>query len=158
MKKLIPLAFTLLASTAFADIQISNGYVRATPPGAPTSAAYMTLKNSNDSDVKLVGVDATIARSTELHTVIQQNDTMKMRQVDSISVPANGQVELKPGGNHVMLIGLDSAIKEDQEVMLMLNFSDGSMQHLMLPVKKVMPGNTMANGTNSSKEHKHGHH
>ncbi|MEH6811652.1 MAG: copper chaperone PCu(A)C [Motiliproteus sp.] len=160
MKKLIPLVFSLLTCSAFADVQVSNAYIRATPPGAPTSAAFMTLKNSNTNEIKLISVQSEIARSTELHTVKQENDTMKMRQVESITIPAAGQVELKPGGNHIMLIGLNGAIKEGQEVMLMLNFSDGSMQHLMLPVKNIMATNSMANGEHSSHspDHTQKHH
>ncbi|MCW8886295.1 MAG: copper chaperone PCu(A)C [Motiliproteus sp.] len=153
MKKLMPLALSLLSAAVFAEVQISDGYVRATPPGAPTSAAFMTLNNSDGKAVELLSAQSQVARSTELHTVKHEDGTMKMRQVKNITVPAEGSVELKPGSYHVMLIGLEKGLKEGDEVMLMLNFSDGTMQHLMLPVIKPGTGKAMAGG-----EMKHHHH
>ncbi len=163
MKRLLPLVFALTASTSMAEIQISDGYVRATPPGAPATAAFMTIKNTDDQAVTVTGAQSGIARSTELHNVLEQDGVMKMRRVKGIEIPANGELTLKPGSFHVMFIGLNGPVKEGEEVMLMLNFSDGSMQHLNLPARKVMAGMAMKHNHAMGdmkkgmemKEHKH---
>ncbi|OMH25609.1 copper chaperone PCu(A)C [Motiliproteus sp. MSK22-1] len=163
MKKLIPLAFALATAPAIADIHIDNAYVRATPPGAPNTAAFMTIKNTENESVKLISATSDIARSTELHTALKQDGVMKMRKVDDMSIPANGELELKPGSYHVMFIGLNQPVKEDETVMLMLNFSDGSKKHLEVPVKKPMPGMQMSHSHSDMSKHKpmkakeHGH-
>ena len=144
MNRLILLLYTLATSAAMADIQISQGYIRATPPGSPTTAAFMTIKNTANEAVDIKSAQSQLARSTELHTALNEDGVMKMRKLEQISIPANGEVVLKPGSYHLMLIGLNKPAKEGEEVMLVLKFSDGSMQHLTLPVKKVMQGMQMS--------------
>ena len=53
---------------------------------------------------------------------------MKMRRIDKIDIPANGQASLRPGGLHVMLIGLNQVIEVGKPVELTLVFSDGQRQ------------------------------
>ncbi len=142
MKKQISLALALTAitTTALADIQISGAYIRATPPGAANTAAFMTIRNTDTETVTMTSAESNAARSTELHTVIKAGEVMKMRQVDGIEIPAQGDLELRPGSYHVMFVGLDEAVNEGDDVALTLNFSDGSSQQLTLPAKKVIAG------------------
>ena len=163
MKKLIPLAFALAATPALADIQIDNAYVRATPPGAPNTAAFMTIKNTENKAVYLTSAQSEIAHSTELHTALKQDGVMKMRKIEEMNIPANGELVLKPGSYHVMFIGLNKPVKENEKIMLMLNFSDGSMKHIEVPVKKTIPGMQMShshgnmNKNKPMKENEHSH-
>ena len=62
---------------------------------------------------------------------------MKMREVKSIDIKANGQAELKPGGYHIMLINIRQALKEGDAVPIALSFDDGSKQQIEAPVRKV---------------------
>ena len=62
---------------------------------------------------------------------------MKMRQVPSIDIKANGQAELKPGSYHVMLIDMTTQLKEGDSVPLTLHFDDGSSQQIAAPVRKL---------------------
>jgi copper(I)-binding protein len=64
---------------------------------------------------------------------------MRMRQVERIEVPAAGRVELKPGGLHVMLIGLERPLQEDEVVPITLRFADGSEQTVDAPVRRIQP-------------------
>ena len=75
-------------------------------------AAYFTLVNTGDTDLKVVGIMAGVAKRAELHTHIMDGDVMRMRPVDHIMVPAGKSVTLKPGGDHVMLMGLTGKLKE----------------------------------------------
>ena len=138
MKKIIALFVCLLALPALAA-DISNPYLRATAPGAPNSAGFMLISNHSDKPVALLRAEASLAKKVELHNHINENGVMKMRQVQQIEIPAHGQVELKPGGLHVMMMGLSKQLVEGEQESLTLHFSDGSSQTLTLPVKKVMP-------------------
>ena len=135
----------LLASSfsAFAavteQVQVTDGYVREVPAGQQISAAFMTVHNDDMSDHKIVSASSPAAKTVELHTHTHENGMMKMRQVPDIALPAGGDTFLKPGGLHIMLIGLTQELKKDVPVSVTIKFEDGSEKTLSLPVKSVMP-------------------
>ncbi len=111
-----------LTAPAFAgDISIEGAWARASAKMARAGAAFLTVKNTGAAD-KLVGAKADISKKVELHTHIKDGDVMKMRQVESIAVPANGMAMLKPGGDHVMFMGLTKQLKEGDMFPLTLIF------------------------------------
>jgi copper(I)-binding protein len=147
MKNVFPLAILILASLAtppsFAagaadQISVVDPYVRLAPPGAKVTGAFMTIKNAGDKDTQVVKADSTVASATELHNHINDNGVMRMRQVKEIVVPAKGEAQLKPGGYHVMLIDMKSALKEGEHVVITLGFADGSSKEVHAIVKKPM--------------------
>lgn len=141
MKRLITLVTALtLSASALAEVNIDQPYARAVPPGQPNSAAFMTLKNNSDTEVSLVSASSSISNVAELHTHTNENGVMKMRQIAEINLKANQQVELKPGGLHIMLIGLKQNLVKGETVDLTLTFSDGSTETLDIHVKDVMSG------------------
>jgi copper(I)-binding protein len=89
--------------------------------GANTGA-FMIIKNSGNLPDKLVAAESDVAENVEIHLSEMQEDVMIMRQVDGVDIPANGQAELKPGGYHIMLIGINRELKEDDVVSLTLVF------------------------------------
>jgi len=62
---------------------------------------------------------------------------MKMRQVKQIDLPAQGTTTLKPGGLHVMFLGLKSELSSGQPVPVTLIFEDGSQTTIQAPVRKL---------------------
>jgi copper(I)-binding protein len=132
---------SLLASMVFAgDIEIQNAYVRAVPPNVTNSASFMKIINKTNKDKVLLSADSNIAKNVELHEHTMANGMMKMQQVKSILIPANSTVELKPGGYHVMLIGLHRKLKPNETVdFITLNFADKtSISVKNIPIKTVM--------------------
>ncbi|WP_428035527.1 copper chaperone PCu(A)C [Amphritea sp.] len=141
MKKLITLVAALtLSASAFAEVKVDHPYARAVPPGQANSAAFMTLTNNSDEEVSLISASTSVAKVAELHTHTQENGVMKMRKIPQITMKANEQVQLKPGGLHVMLIGLKQNLNKDEMIDLTLNFSDGSSEKLDIKVMDVMSG------------------
>lgn len=91
------------------------------------SAAYMRLMNGGKADDALVEVRGDVAKAIELHEHIRDGDIMRMRRVeDGITLAAGQEVALKPGGYHVMLIGLAKPLKEGDSFPLTLVFKSGS--------------------------------
>ena len=71
----------------------------------------------------------------ELHETVDDNGVMRMiPQPDGFTVPAGGSVELKPGGKHVMMIGLAKPLETGDEFELTLNFDNGESMTLTVPV------------------------
>ena len=124
MTRILALALSLAATPLFAaDITVEDAYARASRPGAPTGAMFMTIRNSGDADDRLVAVESPIAQLVELHTHIDDNGVMKMRPVDDgFEIPAGGEHQLMRGGDHVMLMGLTQSLENGKTVPLTLVF------------------------------------
>ena len=145
LKSIIKIAFILtlllLSPLTFAKgVTIDDPYVRAIPPGQTISAAFLTLINQSNKTIDLVKATSDRAKNVELHEHLHEDGMMKMRQVAKISVAANGKTELKPGGYHIMLIGLVKPIKPKDIITINLEFSDGSKQEIKADVRKIMMG------------------
>jgi copper(I)-binding protein len=107
-----------LASTAFAQTTVTEPWVRATVPQQTASGAFMQLRSPDAA--RLVAVSSPVARSVQLHRMEMSGQMMKMREVDSIELPAGQTVNLASGGFHIMLVGLKHQIKEGENVPLSL--------------------------------------
>jgi copper(I)-binding protein len=129
-------ALPFAAAAAESKITVSDPYVRLAPPGAPASAAYLVIRNSSAADRQLVKAESPDAKTVEMHEHRNENGVMKMREVGNIVIKAHAQAELKPGGYHLMLIGVKKALKEGDSAAIMLVFDDGSRQQIVAPVRK----------------------
>lgn len=104
--------------------------------GGGNSAAYMVLSNASDTPAALVGATTDVANVIELHTTaMDESGVMRMRPVEQIDIPANGDVSLEPGGFHVMLIDLTQDLAEGDTVALTLAFADGQELAIEAPVR-----------------------
>lgn len=124
-----------------AKTMIKSPWARASI--SKNGAAYFTVANLGKTDVKVVGVSADVARRVELHTHIQDGEIMRMRHVKDIPVPAGGSVSLKPGGYHVMLMGLTRKLKEGETFPLTVMFDNGSKQQVTVKIGKMGAGGPM---------------
>jgi len=93
--------------------------------GGGNGAIYVTLTNPGDQAASLVSATCEAAQTTELHEVQHDGGVMKMRPVSAIPVPAHGKTVLKPGGYHIMLLGLKQDLKPGEKVPVTLKFDQG---------------------------------
>jgi copper(I)-binding protein len=145
MKRLFQLIMSLLilssmGSTYAKGISVDNPYVREVPPGQMTSASFLLLKNDNNKEISLIKASSDVAKNVELHEHVHNNGMMQMRQVPKIVIPANSTQELKPGGYHIMLIGLTRKIKAGDKININLEFDNGDKKTITATVKKIMQG------------------
>jgi copper(I)-binding protein len=116
-----------------AGVAATDVWARAAATG--NSAAYMILKNGGAAD-RLVKAESDVAGVVELHKTTMDGGMMKMAPVDGIDLPAQGQAELKPGGLHVMLIGLKREMKAGEKLKLKLYFEKAGVQEIEAEVRK----------------------
>jgi periplasmic copper chaperone A len=141
MKQLCLLTMSLMFSAgvlaAAADhVSVEQPYVRLAPPSAPTTGAFMVLRNNGDKDIKVLKAENPASRVTELHTHLNEGGVMKMRPVASIDIKSGGEAVLQPGGLHIMLIDLKAPLKEGDIVPITLSFDDGSSKKVEARVQK----------------------
>ena len=134
MKKFV-LSIASIAAVFGADVEIDGAYARASIPNVPNSAAFFVIKNNSDKDIAITSANSDIAEKNELHTHIKENQMLKMMKIEKLVVPAKSSLELKSGGDHVMLIGLKKELKAGNEISLELSFSDGDKKSFKVPVK-----------------------
>ncbi len=108
---------------------------RPAPLEGGNGAAYFTVLNGLDTPVRLAGATGPIAAAVELHETVNDNGVMKMEpHPEGFEIPAGGVLELKPGGKHVMLLGLTKPLATGDSIDLTLNFEGSDAISLSVPV------------------------
>ena len=125
-------ANVLLAQTN--QLEVSNAWARATPAKAENGAAYVTILSPTPD--RLLSASSPAAKKAELHTMEMAGMVMKMRPLAGLDIPAGQPVALKPGGEHIMLIGLQQPLREGQSFTLTLNFEKAGARTVTVAVEK----------------------
>lgn len=132
------LAFSLAcaAAPALADggVSVTAPWARATAPSARNGGAFMVVTNGGTEPDRIVAAQTPVAEKAELHTHQMDNGVMKMRPVDAIDVPPGEPVTLRPGGLHVMLIGLKQPLTQGSHVPVTLTFAKAPPVTVEVPV------------------------
>ena len=104
-------------------LKISAAWTRATPKGAPVGGGYLTITNSGTAPDRLIGGSSDTATRFEIHDMSMDNGVMKMRPVEAgIEIKPGQTLELKPGGYHVMFVGLKKPFTQGDHVKAILKF------------------------------------
>ena len=127
---LLLLALTLLWSGSvlaldykLGAIEIGHPWSRATPPTAESGGGYLAITNTGTTPDRLIAVKSPAADKVEIHEMKMDGNIMRMREVEKgIEIPPGATVELKPGGFHVMFMGLRAPFAKDARVPLTLVF------------------------------------
>lgn len=101
-----------------------------------TSAIYLTLVNAGDRPDTLVAVQTDVAAVAELHETRVENDVMRMQPVAEIPVPAGGRTELKPGGFHIMLMGVKKELHPGDRFAATLVFAEAGSVPITVTVRE----------------------
>lgn len=118
------IAGSLFSGAVFAQVSVSEPWVRATVPAQKVTGAFMRVQSA--APARLVGVQADVAGRAELHEMAMDGQTMRMRRVESIELPAGKPVNLASGGYHVMLFDLKRQVKEGENVAITLTVQDAA--------------------------------
>jgi copper(I)-binding protein len=135
-KLLVIAASFLIAGAAVAQtgtVEVTNAWARATPGKAENGAAYLTIV-SPVAD-RLTGISTPEANKAELHNMTMEGGVMKMRPLSGIDLPAGQPVMLKPGGDHIMLVGLKEPLKPGESFPLTLSFEKAGTKQVTVAVE-----------------------
>ena len=121
------------ALNAEAAVTATDAWVRGTVPTQKTTGAFFALQSSDDA--KLVGVSTPAAKSAEIHESSMGMGTMRMQPVEFVALPAGKRVELKPGGYHVMLLGIAKPLGAGDKVPLTLTIVDNAGKRSTLDIE-----------------------
>jgi hypothetical protein len=118
-------ALVLALSTAAPAIaqtppKVEGAWARPTVAGQAGGGGFLKITSATAD--RLVSASAPISKTVELHTMQMDGDVMRMREIPAIEIPAGQTVELKPGGLHVMFIGLTQTLDNGASFPLTLRF------------------------------------
>jgi copper(I)-binding protein len=123
----------LLSTPVHAEVKATNAWVRATVAAQKSTGAFLTLTSSVDA--KVLSASSPAAAIVEIHSSSMEGGMMQMRAVDALPLPAGKPVELKPGGLHVMLMGLAKAVVQGEKVPIVFVIEDAAGKRSTLEVR-----------------------
>lgn len=103
-------------------IQLRDPWTRATPPGTEVVAGYLEVRNTGKEADRIIGASSPAAARVELHMTAREGGVMKMRETPAFELPARKHLALRPGGAHLMLVGLKQPLLKGQHIPLTLRF------------------------------------
>ena len=133
------------------NLHIDQVWARASAGPVKNGATYLTITSQGAESDRLVSVETEVAKRAELHTHVMQDDVMKMRPIEAIEVAAGEPTELRPGGLHIMLMGLKAPLVEGESFPLLLTFERAGSIEVEVRIKG--PG---AMGHDGGMQHDHG--
>ena len=106
-------------------LAIADPWAKAADTGM--SAAFGMLRNATAKPITVIGAASPYATAVQLHEVVDKDGTMVMQQKSGgFKIAPGAMLELKPGGNHFMFMGLRKPITAGALVPVTLIMSDGS--------------------------------
>jgi periplasmic copper chaperone A len=130
------IAMALASASVFAEVTVKDAWVRGTVAAQKTTGAFMTLTSTEDA--KVVGVRSPIAKEAEIHQSMMHDGVAHMHPTESLALPSGQAVQLKPGGYHVMLMGLAKPVAAGDKVPLTLTIEDAKGKRSTLEVQAVV--------------------
>jgi hypothetical protein len=122
------------ATVTVGSLTLSGFWTTATPPGAPTAAAYLTITNNGPATDSLVAVSAPWASIGMLHRMDLTNGIASMQMVPMIDIPPGKTVTLNPDAFHVMFVTLTRPLKAGDMLPMTLVFAKAGRVEVTLPV------------------------
>lgn len=139
MGRILLAGLLLTALHAQADLIMSEGHVRAMPPGQPNTAAFLTLQNTGNDTVTLISAQTPAAKKAEFHThIMNDKGVMSMSKVPHIEINSGQTFQFKSGAHHVMFMGLTKPLSPGTHVSLTLQDNKGSRYTYEVPVQSIL--------------------
>jgi copper(I)-binding protein len=136
MFRLIMILALLLPSSAYAELEYNEAWIKNLPSPVPVRAGYMTIHNPQAQAVSIVEIHSDSFASVEIHRTLMQDGMMRMEQVRDLTIAAGETVQLAPGGLHLMMMQPVQPTRPGETHRIILEYNDGSTQELEMTVRK----------------------
>lgn len=131
-------AIAIAATSTASKIHVEHPWIRWLPANLPVGG-YATIKNDGDGMLRLTGASSPDFGMVMLMQSRLADNDASMVDAPYIDIPAHGQIQLAPGGYHLMLSKAKHPIKPGDKVPMTLRFADGTVLQVSF---SVLPANT----------------
>ena len=133
------------------SIEIIHPYINKPFAGAKSAAGYFIIKNHADEEINLLGVSTTLGKAMLHKTTTTVDGVVKMEHQMKLGVPATSELIMKPGGFHIMIMGISRLLAVGEKIPATLRF-DGDAE---IDIEFVVED--LKKGSNKDKKPKHNH-
>ena len=123
-------------------LQISDGYLRAMPPGQTVTVGFLKVRNVSDRDCEITSAKSSISDRVEFHEHLHSDGMMRMRSRARVSVLAGETVDFKPGSLHLMLFDINVKIEQLPHTLITLQTDQCGSYRFPLGIKSLIPSKT----------------
>ena len=148
-RKTLTTILLLISPTALIagdKLEIENAWIAEAPPVSKVMAAYMTIENETGQTRKAVSLQCKAFNRAEFHRTVDKDGIARMEHQHTLTIEANAELKLEPGGYHIMLFNPSQPFKAGDATSCSMTFDDGSMIDFGLDIKKAF------------EDHSHHHH
>jgi copper(I)-binding protein len=139
----------LISGFALADgkLEIEDAWIAEAPPVSNVMAAYMDIENETSQERQAVSMQCKEFERTEFHRTVDKGGMASMEHQPVLTIPADTELELEPGGYHVMLFNPARRLQAGDSTQCSIKFDNGDIIDFELAVRKP-----------SAEDHSHHHH
>jgi hypothetical protein len=139
----------LLSHFAIANdtLEIDDAWIAEAPPVSKVMAAYMEIENETGEHRQAVSMQCKEFERAEFHRTVEKDGMARMQHQQALNIPANSELELEPGGYHIMLFNPARHLLAGDRTSCSMKFDDGTTIALELEIRK-----------SSVEDHSHHHH
>jgi periplasmic copper chaperone A len=120
------------------SIHIAAPWARATPKGASSGAAYVTITNKGTAPDRVTCTSSDVSAMCQIHTMTMENGVMKMRPVEGgLEIKPGETVTLKPSSLHLMLMDLKHPLVQGKTVEATLQFENAGTVEVEFPIAAI---------------------
>lgn len=117
------------------ELELFDAYAYPPIGQSRVGVAYMRLHNAGAQDVTITAAHSKQAEQVEIHDHIHEDGIMRMRRMESLTIPAGQSVALEPGGKHLMLMGMTPDAQPGSALLVYLELAEsGEPYGLSIPV------------------------
>ena len=140
---------TLAGNSNGADdsLEVDDAWIAEAPPVSKVLAAYMEIENETDQDRKAIAMQCEVFERVEFHRSTEKDGIARMERLDVLNIGAKSELELKPGGFHVMLFNPERRLRAGDKTACSMEFDNGTLLQFELEVRRA-----------SHEDHSHHHH
>lgn len=137
MKQWAAVAALAIALTANAqrgaDVDVKSAWARPTVAGQMGTGAFMHLTSKDGA--RLLSASSEVAGVVEIHEMAMDGNVMRMRPIRTLDLPPGSTVELKPGGQHMMLMDLKRPLATGEKIKVELRLETRDKKLVTQPIE-----------------------
>jgi len=149
--RILPLIIYVLLNSypVFADnkLEIDDAWIAEAPPVSKVMAAYMKIENETSQVRQAVAMQCREFERAEFHRTVDKEGMASMEHQQVLNIPAKSELELEPGGYHVMLFNPARRLLAGNITQCSIEFDNGKTIDFDLVIRK-----------SSGEDHSHHHH
>ncbi|MGB5278597.1 MAG: copper chaperone PCu(A)C [Gammaproteobacteria bacterium] len=128
-------------------LEIDDAWIAEAPPVSKVMAAYLKIENETERERQATAMQCEEFERAEFHQTVEKDGMARMAHQQTLKIPADSELELKPGGYHIMLFNPARRLQAGDQTNCKMSFDDGSTISFTLKIKK-----------SSVDDHSHHHH